>query len=271
MIDKDRISAYYDKGLEFDRLDQGSFKLEKKRTQQIISRYLKRKKMKILDAGGASGTYSFWLAGLGHEVHLLDLSPANIREAVRRSCSLKRKPASITVGDACRLPFDDKFFDIVLLMGPLYHITERKLRQKALKEAKRVLKKSGVLLAAAISRHSALFGAFCCNNRLLKDPVFIRIMLNDVKTGQHRNRTRKDYFTTAYFHGAKELEREVSSVGFRRIKVLPVEGFGCIVPDFDKAWRSGRLRKIMTDYAAYTEDDESIKGVSAHLMAVGVR
>jgi SAM-dependent methyltransferase len=49
--------------------------------------------------------------------------------------------------------------DVVLLFGPLYHLTQRVDRLTALQEARRVLRSGGLLLAAGISRFaSALDG-----------------------------------------------------------------------------------------------------------------
>ena len=43
-------------------------------------------------------------------------------------------------------------FDVVLLLGPLYHLPDRADRMTALREARRVLRPGGVLAVAAVSR-----------------------------------------------------------------------------------------------------------------------
>jgi len=63
----------------------------------------------------------------------------------------------IEVGDATELKEEKDQYDIALLLGPLYHLTHRDLRLKALMEAKRVLKPNGVLICAVISRYASLF------------------------------------------------------------------------------------------------------------------
>lgn len=55
--------------------------LEFIRSKEIISRYLTEGKMNIADIGGATGVYSFWLASLGHNLHLLDITPKHIELA----------------------------------------------------------------------------------------------------------------------------------------------------------------------------------------------
>ena len=56
------------------------------------------------------------------------------------------------VGDARELTFNDGVADGVLLLGPLYHLTDAPERRRALRETYRVLRPGGVMFAAAISR-----------------------------------------------------------------------------------------------------------------------
>src|SRR5207247_6861379 len=107
--------------------------------------------------------------------------------------------ASINLGDARRLDFDDGYADIVLLFGPLYHLVRKKERLKALAEARRVLKPGGLLFVAAISRFtSALDG---CLRGFIRDPEFMKIIQQDLKNGQHRKPSNKpENFTTALFN-----------------------------------------------------------------------
>ena len=126
--------------METDRLGQHVFQLEKIRTQELILRYLKPL-MTIADIGGATGAYSFWLHDMGHKLHLLDAAEFHIEAATRTSISENRPLASILLGDARQLPYDDEQFDLVLLFGPLYHLQEKVDRMKSIAEAKRVLKK----------------------------------------------------------------------------------------------------------------------------------
>src|SRR5687767_1229323 len=144
---RDQIKKFYAGEMEKDRLDLDLFKLEGIRTKEIISRFLTRQNLNILDIGGAAGFYSFWLQGLGHKVSLVDLSPENIELAKKYSRHHGIDLAHCTVGDATRLSFPNDQFDLVLLMGPLYHLIEKEERIKAISDAKRVLKPNGVLLA----------------------------------------------------------------------------------------------------------------------------
>lgn len=263
------ILNYYESGVEEKRLTQGVFNLERVRTQELIARLLPAPKCKILDIGAGAGFYSFWLKKLGHEVHFVDLSHKNVDLAKRRERKLS-KLASINNADARKLPYADKKFDVVLLLGPLYHITEKAERLKALYEAKRVLVKGGVLITAGITRYGSLFEGFFHGGLKLKG--FIPMMNQDIKNGQHRNKSKRfDFFTTAYFHHPEELENEISEAGFKFEKLLAIESFGWLVPDFDKIWSQASHRQLLLNTIRRTESDASLMGLSVHIMAVGIK
>ena len=95
----------------------------------------------IFDVGGGPGVYACWLAKQGYEVHLVDATPLHVELARQASQAQPDAPlASIEIGDACSLKRSDESCDVVLLFGPLYHLTERVDRLTALHEAHRVLR-----------------------------------------------------------------------------------------------------------------------------------
>src|SRR5688572_25033646 len=154
---RDKIKDYYSQEVEANRLELEPFKLEGIRTKEIIDRYLQNDTMEILDIGGGAGYYSFWLQEKGHHVTLVDLSSTNISLAKKHSETCGLFLTKMEIGDATSLPFTNNQFDLVLLLGPLYHLTDRKERITALAEAKRVLKPGGILLSAVISRYASVF------------------------------------------------------------------------------------------------------------------
>jgi len=113
----------------------------------------------VIDIGGAAGGYAFWLAEKGYKVRLIDASPRLVEIARSRNAQSEHPLESCAVGDARALDEPDSSADVVLLLGPLYHLVDMDDRQTALREARRVLRPGGVVLAAAISRWaSALDG-----------------------------------------------------------------------------------------------------------------
>ena len=262
------VRRYYDRYDEGTRLEAGSFQLEFERTREILTRHLPPPPATIVDVGGAAGAYSAWLADLGYDVHLVDVTPRLVDEARRRNAALAKPIATLSVADARQLPQADASADAVLVMGPLYHLLDAADRRQALAEARRVLRDGGSIAAAAISRYaSALDGIV---HKLALDPQFRRIRDRDLADGCHINDTgRQDYFTTAYLHHPDELERELAGAGFGGVQVLGVEGPGWLMPDFEARWADPGLRADTIDVARKLESERAIIGASAHLLALG--
>ncbi len=264
------INTFYNSTqMETDRLAQHVFQLEKVRSQEIIRRYLKPS-MNIADIGGATGAYSFWLHDLGHRVHLLDAAEFHIEAATKISITENKPLASIALGDARQLPYDDERFDMVMLFGPLYHLQEKHDRIKSIAEAKRVLKKDGVLLAATISRYASLFDGFW--QGFIDDPAFENILKQDLMDGNHSNPVNHPmYFTDAHFHTQKEIEEEFTVAGFNDVNTIAIEGFGWLTPDFMQKWNDEESRNKLLQYIRQTEDDPVMVGMSAHVMTIAVK
>jgi len=255
--------------METDRLGQHVFQLEKNRTQEIILRYLKSP-MNIADIGGATGAYSFWLHDMGHRVHLLDAAEFHIEAATRISITENKPLASISLGDARQLSYDDDEFDLVLLFGPLYHLQEKEDRVKCLTEAKRVLKKGGVLLAATITRYASLFDGFW--QGFIDDPAFENILKQDLEDGNHFNPVNHPmYFTDAHFHTQKEIKEEFTNAGFSRFNTIAIEGFGWLTPNFMERWNDEDSKNKMVQYIRQTENDPIMIGISAHVMTIATK
>jgi ubiquinone/menaquinone biosynthesis C-methylase UbiE len=263
-------TRYYQEVAEEGRLTVGPSQLEFARTKEVVLRYLPAPPATILDVGGAAGAYALWLAERGYQVHLIDPVPRLVEGARHRSESSPNRICACQVGDARELTFNDEVADAVLLLGPLYHLTDPAERLRALREVYRVLRSGGVMFAAAISRYaSALDGVA---RDLLADPSFQAIVQRDLEQGQHRNETdRWDYFTTAYFHRPDELQAEVESAGFNCQGVFGLEGPGWILSDFDERWADPRKREDLLRVARALEREASIVGLSAHLLAVATR
>src|SRR5262249_53797018 len=145
----------YEEVPEETRLATGPFQLEFARTQEVLLCEAPPAPATVVDVGGGAGPYALWLAPRGYEVHLVDAAPRRGDEGGRRSEASSHPIASCQVGDARALPFGDGIADAVLLLGPLYHLTEGADRLSALKEAHRILRPGGVVFAAAISRFAS--------------------------------------------------------------------------------------------------------------------
>jgi ubiquinone/menaquinone biosynthesis C-methylase UbiE len=131
------------------------------------------------------------------------------------------------LGDARHLPYADSSAHAALLLGPLYHLTEREARLQALRETKRVLKPGGVVFAVAINRFaSTLDGLF---NEYYGDPELIVVNDRTLQDGLHLNPEGKSFFTTSFFHQPSELRQEILEAGFKLETLLGIEGVGWLL------------------------------------------
>ncbi|MFI2618504.1 class I SAM-dependent methyltransferase [Streptomyces sp. NPDC018584] len=85
----------------------------------------------MLDVGGGPGAHAQWLVEEGYEVHLV----GPVQKHGEQAC--ERAPGCVaTQGEALQLDFPARSFDVMLLLGPLYHLAERADRLRALREAR---------------------------------------------------------------------------------------------------------------------------------------
>ena len=258
--------AYYARGREAQRLGEGHGLLEFARTCEILERWLPHPPATILDVGGGPGPYAVWLARRGYRVTLIDAVPSHVAQA-RDAAAAAGQAIDARVGDARHLQEADRTADAVLLLGPLYHLTERTARLHALAEARRVLRPGGLVFAAGVSRFASLISGLF--DGLLADPAFGEIVERDLRDGQHRNPTSHDYFTTTFFHHPEELRAEVAEARFTVKAVLGVEGPGWTLPDLAARWADPARRAEILAAARAVESEPSLLGFHAHILAVG--
>ena len=239
--------------------------LEYLRCKEIIGRYLREKPMKIADIGGATGAFSFWLAEQGHTVSLLDYTPLHIEQAKNRGASLGIALQSYDCGDARNLPYANDEFDLVLLMGPLYHLQKDEDRLQCFNEARRVLKSGGIVIGECISRYANLFDGPLF--QLLGDDKFVEILEENLATGIH-NPKDTHFFTTAFFHTPDLSKSELAQADFSFINLVAVEGFAQILNA--DSWLADEGRKeLLLKYVRQTESIPELLGISNHHMIIG--
>lgn len=269
--DGSEILSYYESYDEASRLEKGGGMLESIRMRELILRFLPPPPGVVLDVGGGPGRYSCWLAGLGYQVHLVDPVEKHVRQAREASESQPRHPlASVALGDARSLDHGDGGADAVLLMGPLYHLVDREQRLRALREARRVLRPGGLLIAKAVNRFASLLDAL--TRGFIDDPDYLPILRRDLEDGQHRgHEDGSSYFTTAFFHRPEELEYEVREAGFHQQGLYSVKGPGELATDLEARMSDPEKREQLLDLVRSVEQEETLLGVSSHFIVAATR
>jgi ubiquinone/menaquinone biosynthesis C-methylase UbiE len=254
------VIAHYTLGVETDRLIAGgSSRIEFARTKELLARFLPRPPAGVLDVGGGPGWYASWLAGQGYEVHLIDPVPLHIEQATQRATDGPSFTAAL--GDARRLEQPGESADVVLLLGPLYHLPERSDRLTALREARRVVTGGGLVVVATISRFAGLLDMM--RSGRLTDPRH-RPSDDELATGKHFNPTGDpDYFTTAYFHHPDEITGEAIDAGLTPEGTFGIEGPGWLIWE---RWDDESYRESILLAARQLEQEPTAIGVSGHLL-----
>jgi SAM-dependent methyltransferase len=109
----------------------------------------------VAEIGVGGGVHSEYLARKGCRLRLVDVSArlADAAAARLRGAGLGNSIAGISLESATRLDsLADGAFDVVLMLGPLYHLCALEARRQAVTEAARILKPGGLLFAAGINR-----------------------------------------------------------------------------------------------------------------------
>jgi SAM-dependent methyltransferase len=247
----------YDEDARLWRPGQGD--LVRLRTWDIFDRLLPQR-ARIADVGGGPGTHAAYLASAGHEVLLFDPVGRHVDAAKARSTAQPEAPFQAEVGDARELPLTDASVDVVLLMGPLYHLVDREDRTVALWEAARVLRPGGHLLAEVVTRCAWVMDA--ARKRVL-DTAWNDFDWN-LRTGYSTdpsNVTDDDFW--AYFHRPDEFAAELEDAAYADIRLLAVEGFAWLLDDLPGRMSepSDLLRAVRL-----TEAEPSMLGASAHVI-----
>ncbi|RHA43795.1 class I SAM-dependent methyltransferase [Cellulomonas rhizosphaerae] len=270
MTIRPEITAYYELGREQDRLERGVGRVEALRTLELLGRWLPPAPARVLDVGGAAGRYALPLAAAGYAVTLVDPVPLHVDQALAASAAAEHPLVGAVLGDARALDAAEGSVDAVLLLGPLYHLIDAADRAAALREARRVLRPGGVVVAAAVSRFSSTHDGIA--RGFVADERFADALAVTVATGVHRNDAAiPGQFTTAYFHRPDELLAEVEAAGFDADGPVAVEGAASYAAGLDELLDDPVVAERILGAVRRIEREPSTLGASAHVLVVGRR
>jgi len=255
MEDNLNVKVFYENIKEDEREQKET--LEFHRSKSIISRYLPHNPIDIADICGATGAYSFWLAAMGHRVHLLDLMQSHIDTAKEKSRQSGILLASYHCADARALPYTDQSMDMVLLMGALYHLHTHKARQKCLAEAFRVLKPGGLIICTVMNRFGLIIAA---QKYKLFDNYSREYLEDSFNTGIH---DKANFYT----HTPDEIAAEVSAAGFESTQLIAIEGFANALSSNQLPADEREVSRLLWSIEL-TESVPSLIGVTRNIMAI---
>lgn len=235
-----------------------------------ISRYLPEAPARVLDIGGGPGRYAIWLAQLGYEATLADLSP-DLLEVARRQAEIANVTlAEVVEANAVDLSrFGDGSFDAALCMGPMYHLIEEGDRRRVADELMRVLAPGGTAFTVFLNKLQTLRVAV--NQDI---PFFTPYTLDIVKKYHHEGIL--DFpipgtFNLAYLIHPEEISPFMASAGFQTLDLVSSQS---VAGDVQKhlaqfAEKQPELYEWVLAELVEVANDPSILGSGFHIMHIG--
>ena len=149
------LNKFYNEVCDEDaRLNAKHRQLEFLTTDRYVQKYLKPG-AKILEVGAGTGKYSIYYAKQGYSVNAIEYVQHNLD--VLKTKITDDMNICAEQGDAIDLSrFEDNTFDIVLVLGPLYHLYTEDEVNKCIVEARRVCKNDGVMMFAYLPNDSIM-------------------------------------------------------------------------------------------------------------------
>ncbi|WP_316569365.1 class I SAM-dependent methyltransferase [Neobacillus sp. YIM B06451] len=254
------IEAWYDTAYdEWQRLER--HRIEFDITKRYLDDFIKGSSLDIFDIGGGPGRYAMYLAEKGHNVTLLDLSSKNIEVAKRKSFEKNITLKDYIHGNALDLDEFQLPFDVILLMGPLYHLTKEADRKKAVEGALRLLKPNGIMIASFISSYAPIQDTLSH----LYPIESVQGLMDYLQNGENKDGKG---FTTAYFAAPREAREFMNSHGLKELLFAGIENIlGCKENEINSLDEC-EYRKWL-DICYHLSRDENLLGTSQHLLYIG--
>ncbi len=261
---KNYVIESYENYREEDRLStDNARRIEFLTTVRILDELIGGNK-KILDCAAGTGIYAFHFADKGHAVTATDLTPRHI-EIIRNTLKKKPYPMETAVLDAVHMDlFEDERFDVVLNMGPFYHLVNQRDRERCMQESLRVLKKGGLLVTAYISRYF-VFQYVAMQNSGFLDAGLAKQL---IETGELRHDDPKCFWTDTYYSTCAEMEALYQRHGATIVDHFAQDGVTAAFAEKVNQWSAEEF-KIWCDYHYSVCRERSLLGASNHVIIVG--
>ena len=261
------IKAYYNNSdSEITRLER--HQLERDITWRHLVKYLPSTGS-ILEIGAASGAYTVELARRGYDITAVDISNKLLDICKKRISDegLDQK-VSLFISDARDLgELGEKLFDVVLLMGPLYHLVIEEDRKSAVREAYKHTKPGGIIFSTFVSRYGIWGDIMKKIPHSIERQEDLRTILEKGKDSESNERQESTEFR-GYFAKSSEIAPLHEEAGFKTLIVAGIEP--CISAD-DESYNilQGLIRKLWLDLLYELSTEESIIAASRHLLYIG--
>lgn len=255
-MNEENLIKYYNKFNEDKRLNSKYGQIEFITSLKYIHEYLETMDHpKIIDIGAGSGRYSITLAKEGYDVTAVELVKHNLRMIEKKSDKVKAYQ-----GNAINLSkFKDETFDLVLLFGPMYHLCDKESQLKALKEAKRIAKKDGIIMVAYCMNEFAVITHGFKDNQIKK--CLENNMLDETF---HCLAKPTDLYNVVRLDDIKKLNKEAE---LERIKIITPDGPANYIRDILNKMDDETFKLFIKYHLSICERKEML-GAAAHTLDI---
>lgn len=218
---QEEYKEYYAKFDEDKRLlSQNITRIEFDTTLSILEPYI-NSASHLTELGAATGRYSLHYAQQGMNVTAVELVPELV-EQLNDNAESQSLALAVYEANAINVSFiKNNTQDIVLILGPLYHIQSRFEREAVLKEANRILKPNGVVAIAYISRFFVAGLLAKMSSSLVVSAALSELYDNGLVSSSEVD----PFFRTGYFAKPSEIEGLANETGFSVEKHIATDGF----------------------------------------------
>jgi SAM-dependent methyltransferase len=256
---------YYNTGIEAGRLTRNLCnRLEFESTLHVLAPYL-AERQRLLEIGTGPGDYALYYAQQGHQVIAVDLVPAHIALLQERIARGKAGALVAHVADARNLTMiTTGSMDIVLCLGPLYHLQLEADRVQCLQEALRTLKPGGILACAYLNRF--LIGALAIKRDANKASADFLATL--AATGLIQDDPQDWFGLSAYFSTPGEMEALIHQCGAILLDHVAADGASKLIEDVVNRMNEEQYQQWRA-WHWQTCRERSILGYSTHGLLIG--
>ena len=194
-------------------------KVEYLTTIDVLNKYCSGSK-KCIDVGCGVGIYALYLDRIGIQTTAIDIVPDHIKR-LKEIISRQNSNIDAHIGNALDLSaYKSDTYDIVLCLGPLYHLITSEDQNKCINECKRLVNSDGVLLFSYISPYSVFPCAIRGDSKRMSTGLIDKIVID------HKIEADSPYcfWTDNYYHDPTEIESLLNRHGLEIVDHLATDG-----------------------------------------------
>lgn len=238
---------------EENRLKSRTGLVEKITTQREIDKLINTNS-KVLDIGAGTGVYTIDLASKVKEVIAFEPSSSNFKtleiKAKEFSNIKAYNKSSYDLED-----LEDNYFDLVLIFGPMYHLSNEKDRKDVLKEVKRVCKNNGHILISYINHDMVLISES------------INYNLNIFSGPSYDSKKQRLIDRPFVFFKLNEAKQMIEDENIEIKEIIASDGYAEVLSNKLEEMTEESFRNYLDWHLSHCKDPETL-GATNHLLFV---